>query len=64
MIVISKLRISVSIIGLLVFIALVGGVSYGFFAYNKNVALISLEVGEMSIDFQNNGNAYNYNFLN
>lgn len=59
MIDISKLRISVSIIGLLVFIALVGGVSYGFFAYNKNVALISLEVGEMSIDFQNNGNAYN-----
>lgn len=45
------------IISILVFIMIVGGVSYSYFVYNKNVGSISISTGEISIDFSNtNGN--------
>ena len=42
-----------TIIGLVIFIALVGGVSYSFFVYNKDVADVSLAVGDIALDVSN-----------
>ena len=45
------------ILGLIVFIAIAGGVSYSFFVYNKDVADVSLTSGDISINLANiNGN--------
>lgn len=45
------------IIGLIVFALVVIGVSYAYFVYNKDVADISLDTGQISIDLANiNGN--------
>ena len=40
-----------TIIGILAFIMVVGGISYSFFVYNKNAGSISLTTGKISIDF-------------
>lgn len=45
------------IIGLIAFIAITIGVSYSYFVYNKDVADISLDTGDISINLSNvNGN--------
>ena len=45
------------IISILAFIMLVGGISYSYFVYNKDIGSVSLETGEISIDLSNiNGN--------
>ncbi len=38
------------IISVLLFIALVGGISYSYFVYNKDVGIVSLETGDISIN--------------
>ena len=44
------------VIAIFAFIMLVGGVSYAYFVYDKDVADVALEAGEMSISFVNNSN--------
>ena len=41
------------IIGLIVFIAIAGGISYSFFVYNKDVADVSLDTGDIAINLAN-----------
>ena len=44
------------VLGIFIFVVLVGGISYAFFTYNKDVADITLEAGEISINIQNISN--------
>ena len=47
----------IAIIGLVAFIAIVGGVSYSYFVYNRNVADVQLDTGSIAINLANiNGN--------
>lgn len=48
-----KKNLLMSIIGLFTFIFLAGGVSYAYFVYNKDVAVVDLETGNISINFNN-----------
>ena len=48
-----KKNLIMSIIGLFTFIFLAGGVSYAYFVYNKDVAVVDLETGNISINFNN-----------
>ena len=41
------------LIELFAFIALIGGVSYAYFVYNKNVADVASDTGDISIDISN-----------
>ena len=43
----------ISIVGVFIFVMLFGGISYAYFVYNKDVATVNLDTGEISIDFQN-----------
>lgn len=40
-----------AIIGILAFIMVVGGISYSYFVYNKDIGSVSLTTGKISIDF-------------
>ena len=45
------------IVSILSFIIIIGGISYSYFVYNKDVGTVSLTAGEISIDFSGvNGN--------
>ena len=41
------------IVGIIAFILIIGGISYSYFVYNKDVGNVSLNTGEISIDFSN-----------
>ena len=45
------------IIGIIAFIIIIGGVSFSYFVYNKNLGDVSISMGEMSINYSDtNGN--------
>ena len=48
-----KKNLIMSIIGLFTFIFLAGGVSFAYFVYNKDIAVVDLETGKISINFNN-----------
>ena len=41
------------IIGIIAFIMIIGGVSYSYFVYNKDIGTVSLSTGEISINYSN-----------
>ena len=47
------------VMGLFIFIVLVGSISYSYFVYDKTVANIDLKSGDISIDFTNENNSSN-----
>ncbi len=45
------------IVSILAFIVIIGGISYSYFVYNKDIGSVTLNTGDISIDFSNtNGN--------
>ena len=50
-----------TIIGILAFIMVVGGISYSYFIYNKDIGSVSLTTGKISIDFSNVNGNFNLN---
>ena len=54
----NKKSILISIIGVFVFIIMAGGVSYGYFVYNKDIAIADLETGNISINFNSGSNNF------
>ncbi len=54
----GKRRLLVSIIGLMAFIMMLGGVSYAYFIYNDDVVDVSLETGGMQVTYTS-GNTMN-----
>ncbi len=52
----------ITMVSLFIFIMLIGGVSYSYFIYNKDVADVSIETGNITINFNNVTN--NVNSLN
>ena len=55
----KKKNVLMSIIGIFVFIIMIGGVSYGYFVYNKDIAVVDLETGKISISFSKNNHNLN-----
>ena len=49
----NKKKNIIIIVGIIAFILIIAGVSYSFFVYNKNVGNVSLNTGDISIDFSN-----------
>ena len=50
-----------AIIGILAFIMVVGGISYSYFVYNKDIGTVSLSTGKISIDFSDVSGSINLN---
>ena len=52
-----KRKSVILLVSIFIFIAIVGGVSYAFFNYNKSIGNVTLNTGEISINLANiNGN--------
>ncbi len=49
----------ISLVSLFAFIMIIGGVSYSYFIYNKDVIDVSIETGEIAINFNNVSNNIN-----
>ena len=41
------------ILGIFVFVMIIGGISYSYFVYNKDIGTVSLSAGEISINYSN-----------
>lgn len=52
----EKKKVLTMLIGILTFIMLVGGTAYAYFIYNKKIADVSIDTGNISINFQNANN--------
>ena len=55
----KKKNILISMIGIFAFIMMVGGVSWAYFVYTRDVGNIDLETGEIAISYTNSDNPYN-----
>ncbi len=55
----KKKNLLIAIVGLFAFIMMVGGVSYSYFTYNKDIAVVSLDSGDIAINFNNVTNSIN-----
>ena len=49
-------KIIIFLVSIFAFIMLVGGTSYAYFIYNKDIADVSIETGKISINFSNANN--------
>ena len=54
-----KKNVIIMIISILAFISIVGGVSYSYFIYNKDIVDVSVDTGNMSLSFNNASSSIN-----
>lgn len=59
----SKKKIMLYALSILVFILLASGISYGYFVYNHDVAVVEVTSGDINISFTANNNALNLSNL-